>query len=598
MLVMLNDPIFYKKVTKNPTERVIKSIQKLTTQALNNNIITKKEHEYLNKSERKIACIYGTPKMHKNVENPPYRPIVSTIGTPTEALSKYLDNILRPYIQFAPSYIKYTGAIVAKVEHLPFDNRKDLLVTLDVEALYSNIPQKGAIEATSWFIDMHKIPCDKLFVLNCLSVVLEENVFQFGEHMYQQTKGVSMGAAMAPSIANIYMAKFEYHHIHNEMAPFYESVSHWYRFIDDIFFIWTNGEQTLKQFLEWINLADSNLRFTAHIDSVKVEFLDIYIKNESNKLIVDLYTKTTARNTLLHFSSYHPRNQKDGIPFSQFLRVRRNCTSIRDYDNQAEKMKEKFLARGYPNRLIREAYKRARYFDRDALLNSNKQQTEQKLVCITKHSPLNETVRQIINSNWHLLNVEPTQPKISKPMFAHRRNKNLKDIVVRSRFSGTTNNVPFIQKSLNGENAIKGTSRCGSCQSCDGIITGETFTFNKVVIRAQELWTCNTTNIVYLLLCPCNLGYVGETARTMKVRLTEHRSAIKTNKLTAPLVSHFIDFQHSPSQIRWRILEKIHMTCKNGGDKIRKKREVFWIFNLDTFIHGLNNDLPWINAIL
>lgn len=158
--------------------------------------------------------------------------------------------------------------------------------------------------------------------------------------------------------------------------------------------------------------------------------------------------------------------------------------------------------------------------------------------------------------------------------------------------------TPYIQKSFEGGNAIKGTSRCGSCQSCEGIISGEIFTFNQIRIQAQELWTCNTSNVVYLLLCPCNLGYVGETSRTMKLRLTEHRSAIKTRKMAAPLALHFSEFHHTPSQIRWRILEKIHTPNSNGGDKIRKKREVYWIFSLNTFSHGLNNDLPWINAII
>ncbi|XP_078498180.1 uncharacterized protein LOC144754363 [Lissotriton helveticus] len=411
MIKMLSDSTFYKRIKTNPTDRIVKTINRLTIKAANEGIINKKEFEFLNKSDRKVSCIYGLPKIHKDQKNPPYRPIVSTIGTPLEAVSKYLDQVLRPYISLSQSYVKDTGDIIAKVENLAYNENNDILVTLDIESLYSNIPQAEAIEATMWFIDLHKIPCSKPFIKDCLTLVLKENFFEFGEDLFLQVKGVSMGASMAQSIANIYMILFESKFIFNEVAPFFESVSHWYRYIDDIFFVWTDGEQTLKEFLLWLNLTDENLRFTAHINKSKVEFLDINIKNKDGALEVDLYTKPTARNTLLHFKSYHPRCQKDSIPFSQFLRVRRNCTNIKDFDIQAEIMKSKFIQRGYPHRLVRGAYKRARFYDRDTLLQSQKQKADPKLVCITKHSTMDSTVRQIINSNWHLLNALDNQQK-------------------------------------------------------------------------------------------------------------------------------------------------------------------------------------------
>ncbi|XP_078525914.1 uncharacterized protein LOC144798766 [Lissotriton helveticus] len=598
MLEMLNDPTFYKKIKLNPINKIVKSINKITTKALGTGIINKKEFEYLNKSEGKMSCIYGLPKVHKNQEDPPYRPIVSTIGTPLEAVSKYLDNILRPYIPLSPSYIKDTGDIIKKVENLQFNPQKDILVTLDIESLYSNIPQIGAIETTLWFIEEYQIPCCSNFIRECLTLVLTENCFEFGEQLFLQTKGVSMGASMAPSIANIYMIAFETKNIFNEMAPFFESVSHWYRYIDDIFFVWTNGEQTLREFLLWLNEADVNLKFTAHTNKDRVEFLDIFIKNGDGRLQVDLFTKPTARNTMLHFKSFHPKCQKDSIPFSQFLRVRRNCTELRDYDLQSENMKIKFLQRGYPRRLIREAYKRARFYDRDALLNSNRTKNAPSLVCITKHSTIDGSIRQIINSNWHLLNLNNTQQKIPKPMYAHRRNKNLKDQIVRSRFSKTAENPPFVQRSFQNNNPVKGTSSCGSCKSCNNILLGETMTLNNVEIKAKDLWTCNTQNVVYLITCPCHLGYVGETGKAIKTRLTEHRSAIKTKKLSAPLVSHFMDFGHSSEEMKWRILEKIKLPNNTGGEQIRKKRELYWIFTLDTYKQGLNSECPWSNAII
>ena len=42
--------------------------------------------------------LYGLPKIHKNTSDPPLRPIVSMSGTVTHELAKYLNDIIRQYI--------------------------------------------------------------------------------------------------------------------------------------------------------------------------------------------------------------------------------------------------------------------------------------------------------------------------------------------------------------------------------------------------------------------------------------------------------------------------------------------------------------------
>ncbi|XP_078525166.1 uncharacterized protein LOC144798270 [Lissotriton helveticus] len=485
------------------------------------------------------------------------------------------------------------------VEDLEFVPNRDILVTMDITSLYSNIPIDEAIRATDQFIDKHNIDCPKSFVIDCLYIVLTENIIEFGDSIYRQLRGVSMGASVAPSIANIYMSAFEDRFIDNEVAPFFESISHWSRYIDDIFFIWTNGNDSLLEFLEWINLTDENLHFTAQHSTSQVEFLDLLIRENNNKLEVDLYVKSTARNTLLHFSSFHPKSQRESIPFSQFLRVRRNCTNLADYDKQASIIRKKFLERGYPHRLIRSSYKRARFFDRDALLTPKEQTVKDQLVCVTTHSTLNERIRQIINASWHLLNCNPTSSeKLPKPLFAFKRNKNLKDKIVHSRFNTNISNNGPIQRSLLNNLPVRGTVKCSSCKSCNNIIGGEEFTHNGYTTKANDLWNCNTTNVIYFIRCVCGLGYVGETCRSIQVRITEHRSAIRTHKVAAPLVKHFLEENHKPEDFQWRILEKIRTPDSKGGCAIRKKREVFWIFVLNTYRIGLNCDIPWENAIM
>ena len=37
----------------------------------------------------------------------------------------------------------------------------------------------------------------------------------------------------------------------------------WWRYIDDIFFLWEHGEEKLKEFIEHLNGKDPTIKFTA-----------------------------------------------------------------------------------------------------------------------------------------------------------------------------------------------------------------------------------------------------------------------------------------------------------------------------------------------
>jgi len=63
-----------------------------------------------------------------------------------------------------------------------------------------------------------------------------------------------MDTRVAPSFANLFMNHFEekfvYAYKHQPLI--------WLRFIDDIFCIWTNGVDTLMEFINHLNKSTSN----------------------------------------------------------------------------------------------------------------------------------------------------------------------------------------------------------------------------------------------------------------------------------------------------------------------------------------------------
>ena len=52
----------------------------------------------------------------------------------------------------------------------------------------------------------------------------------------------------------------------------------WWRYIDDILFTWERGEESLKVFIEQVNMFHSAIRFTAEYSKEEINFLEVNIK--------------------------------------------------------------------------------------------------------------------------------------------------------------------------------------------------------------------------------------------------------------------------------------------------------------------------------
>lgn len=86
------------------------------------------------------------PKVHKNLMQPPGRPIISGMGSITEPASKYIDFHIKPLTMALPAYIRDTTHVLSILDEIrAVDNA--YLVTMDVEALYTNIDHEEGLEA-------------------------------------------------------------------------------------------------------------------------------------------------------------------------------------------------------------------------------------------------------------------------------------------------------------------------------------------------------------------------------------------------------------------------------------------------------------------
>ena len=76
--------------------------------------------------------------------------------------------------------------------------------------------------------------------------VLKNNYFEFNGDCKPQISGTAIGIKFAPQYACIFMDQVETQFLQRQQ--FQPLV--WFRYIDDIFFIWTHGEEYLELFLK------------------------------------------------------------------------------------------------------------------------------------------------------------------------------------------------------------------------------------------------------------------------------------------------------------------------------------------------------------
>ena len=118
----------------------------------------------------------------------------------------------------------------------------------------------------------------------------------------------------------------------------------WFRYIDDIFFIWTNGEQDLETFLCSLNEFHTNIKFTYESSKENIAFLDLNISVKNSKIFTDLHVKSTDRHQYLHYLSTHlNRTKRSVVFFSQTLRISKLCSYEEKIIKHKANMKSWFL---------------------------------------------------------------------------------------------------------------------------------------------------------------------------------------------------------------------------------------------------------------
>ena len=592
---------FYTPVTKDVLEKKRKEISKFINDGCTASIISKTDLEIMEPNGTP-GRLYGIPKIHKKTQDgkrlPPCRPIVSNSGSNTEHCSAWIDIHSKHLVKNLVSYVEDTPDILRMFQHendsgpQPLDS---FPVTIDVQALYTNIPThgpSGGIQAFKKALEKRtneeKLQVPTGFLTDLLVKVLDGNIFEFNGKLWQQQIGTAMGTKVAPTYACLFMGWLEDHILQNWSQQKSGPQPHmWRRYIDDIFFIWHGSVQELESFIQFINKQHSHIKFTATYDvnTKSIPFLDMVVKIDNNGLIeTDLFKKDTAKVQYLLPSSCHPGHITKNIPYSLAYRLLRICSDTKSFKKRLEELRQDLLSRCYKPKLINDAFKRIAQIERSEALKRVSKAKDENTVLVTTFHPNLPPISKIVKKHWKVMTDESPRLKrcFQKPsVVAYKRPKNLRDMLIRAK-------IPQKKSSRK----IDGFRNCGElCSMCpfspSDTTKNHTCNQTKTTYKINSPINCKTSGVVYRITCKkCpKFVYIGETGRPIRKRFYEHHRDVQIKDLKKPCGEHFNKPGHSESDMVIVVIEQV---LPKQDTLLRKRRETFWINQYQSVDYGAN----------
>lgn len=580
----LNDKNYYKKLTRPiyPDNKI--KIHNILTRMYRDGFISDKQLQYLSgPTDPRPRRFYILPKIHKKPDTwtipnkmPQGRPIVSDINSESYRISEYVESFLQPLACKHASYIKNSQDFIEKIKNYSI-NKNTYLVTGDVTSLYTNMKHNFTISSIEKVFNKYPdLNRPSNYIVELLKLILENNDFEFNDEIYLQTCGCPMGKVIGPSAANIYLLDFD----EAAMSGFAVKPLLFFRYLDDVFFLWNDSLDKLKEYETFLNNLIPGITITLEASLISANFLDItiYKKQYDNlcTLATKIFVKPTDTQNLLHTLSFHPKHTTKGILKSQLIRYKRISSTWEDYIGAARTLFHNLGNRGYSWSHMWNQLKDIWFNYIDNYDKTNKSNNIFPIV-INYDKVGMELGRQYksILSNCGIFNN-------FKPILAYKNHRNLNKMLIRSIVCNKNNiNQVFFSKKCTKTN----------CKACNHIVECSTFYSNhnsNKIYKIKHNFTCKTRNIIYLITCnKCRKQYVGQSSRPLADRINNHLSCIRTHKQT-PISIHFNLPNHSINDLKIHAID--HITTNYNISDLLNTKETYWQNTLMTmFPHGLNH---------
>jgi hypothetical protein len=347
---ILNDETKFKKLEMKE-EKIIGNLKKKV-----NDIVSEVNKQVDSDVFKKLVghyapgYIYGNCKIHKDEKNPPLRPVISTIPTPTYEISKTINSIISEYMPKQYS-VKSTHEFIEILKSHTPDN--EIMGSLDVVGLFTNVPVQETIGIILDYCynndDLPPPLIPRHYMKTLLEICTTESPFySLNKDIYLQTDGVSMGCVLGPTMANFYMGHLEervFNNFPNLKPKIYD------RYVDDTFGTFQD-EQTI---IELKNKFEelSCLKFTYEIEKNKtLTFLDVKIIRNENAFSTSVFVKNTNSGDCLNYNSICPIRYKEGLIKTFLHRAYTISSDWMSFHNEVNRIKQLLINNNFPQTLI------------------------------------------------------------------------------------------------------------------------------------------------------------------------------------------------------------------------------------------------------
>jgi hypothetical protein len=311
----------------------------------------------IRENENPWATFYLTMKVHKSPWKT--RPIVSGSGTLLFGLGIWVDSQLQKTLKQQKSFFK--SSLDLKKLLLTLDlPRNARIYTADAVSMYTNISTSKAITAIAQYLHQRSskftdIPLEAL--IEALKLVMENNVFSFGDTYFHQIEGTAMGTPPAPPYATLFFAIHEETFL-NPQSPFANNLFFYKRFIDDVLGIWLPEPTTATNNSKWLdfqatmnNWCGLEWEFSELTD--RVDFMDLTINIHGNRVETTLYEKALNLYLYIPPHSAHPPGVLNGLVLGNIHRIFTLCSTNSKIKELITMFYDRLIVRGYKDRDIR-----------------------------------------------------------------------------------------------------------------------------------------------------------------------------------------------------------------------------------------------------
>lgn len=533
----LNDRSNFELLPEDPTVQCQDKNNRLIGVLKKKQFITENEASRLTTYTANPPRLFGQIKVHK--DGYPVRPIVSTVNTAANKLSRFLARILRSAFSRSKYNLKNSQQFVRNIRKID-SNGTWKMVSFDVVNCFGNIPVELALEIIERKFDekikQHTNIPKKMFMNLLRFCLIDCNYFTFDGKIYRQLFGLFMGSPLAPILVELVLESVVNHTI--ELVDFEPEI--WNVYVDDHFTI--IPEDKIQSTLDILNSVHETVKFTVEIEhNNRIDFLDTtVIRADDGKLKTQWFSKPIASNRILNFYSSHPRYMIENVAKS-LIRRALSLTHKCFYNVIIDKMK-----------LILERN------------NFSKYTIEKLITCV--RGKIGQKLNDIGTSQNDVGTSQGgsgTSQNEHQSVIGTSQNEHQSDVIMKQ------SSYPFLHTvdsdvSKDYQSTITQYRGLAYIPELSETISKTVANFDsQIKIAPRPPYKLSTiftktkdkipqnekSGVVYKIPCAdCDKIYIGETIQKLGTRVKQHQNSCKTikdnNNLTA-LAKHHFDYQHS-----------------------------------------------------